>query len=98
MSIVSLVARPGRAGKETRPRFPDAATTTLVNRLRASVVPNALHGTKAHGYVGGVTAAYIDIGTRVADRLPLFIVLVVLLSFLLLMLVFHSVAIPFPSS
>jgi RND superfamily putative drug exporter len=72
----------------------DAATTTLVNQLRASVVPDALHGTKAQGYVGGVTAAYIDIGTRVADRLPLFIGLVVLLSFLLLMLVFHSVAIP----
>ena len=72
----------------------DAATTTLVNRLRASVVPDALHGTSARGYVGGVTAAYIDIGTRVADRLPLFIGMVVLLSFLLLMLVFHSVVIP----
>ena len=41
-----------------------------------------------------MTAAFIDIGDRIADRLPYFIGAVVLLSFLLLMLVFHSVLVP----
>ena len=74
---------------------PDAqATTNLVERLREDIVPSAVKGTDAKAYVGGVTASYIDIGNRVADRLPFFIAAVVLLSFLLLMLVFHSVVIP----
>ena len=45
-------------------------------------------------YVGGITAAFIDIGQRIADRLPYFIGAVVLLCFLLLMLVFRSILIP----
>ena len=45
-------------------------------------------------YVGGVTAEFIDICDRIGDRLPYFIGAVVLLSFLLLMLVFHSVLVP----
>jgi RND superfamily putative drug exporter len=74
---------------------PDAqATTDLVDLLRSDTVPTALEGTDANAYVGGITAAFIDIGNRIADRLPYFIGLVVLLSFLLLMLVFHSIAIP----
>ncbi len=74
---------------------PDAeATSNLVNTLRSDVIPKALVGTDAQAYVGGVTAAYIDIGDRIAERLPYFIGLVVLLSFLLLMLVFHSIVIP----
>ena len=74
---------------------PDAqATTDLVDDLRTSVVPPALEGTPAQAYVGGVTAAFIDVGNRIADRLPLFIGAVVLLSFLLLMMVFRSVVIP----
>jgi putative drug exporter of the RND superfamily len=74
---------------------PDAeATTELVDNLRAVTVPKALEGTDATAYVGGITAAFIDIGNRIADRLPYFIGLVVLLSFLLLMLVFHSTSLP----
>ncbi len=42
----------------------------------------------------GVTAAFIDIGDRISDRLPYFIGAVVLLSFILLMLVFHSILVP----
>ncbi|HEU5302556.1 MAG TPA: MMPL family transporter [Acidimicrobiia bacterium] len=74
---------------------PDAqATSDLVTRLRADTVPAALRGTDAEAYVGGVTAAYIDVGDRIAQRLPWFIAAVVMLSFLLLMLVFRSVVIP----
>ncbi len=75
---------------------PDAqATSDLVSSLREDVIPKALEGsTDTRAYVGGVTAAYIDLGDRIADRLPYFIGAVVLLSFLLLMLVFHSIVIP----
>jgi RND superfamily putative drug exporter len=74
---------------------PDAqATTDLVDRLRQDTLPTALRGTDAEAYVGGITAAFIDLGNRISERLPYFIGLVVLLSFLLLMLVFHSIAIP----
>jgi len=74
---------------------PDAqATTDLVDRLRQHTLPTALRGTDAQAYVGGITASFIDLGNRIAERLPYFIGLVVLLSFLLLMLVFHSIAIP----
>jgi RND superfamily putative drug exporter len=75
---------------------PDAeATSELVSTLRSDVIPKALAGsTDTRAYVGGVTAAFIDLGDRIADRLPYFIGAVVLLSFLLLMLVFHSIVIP----
>jgi RND superfamily putative drug exporter len=74
---------------------PDAqATSDLVTTLRNDVIPTALEGSDAKAYVGGVTASYIDIGDHIAARLPYFIGAVVLLSFLLLMLVFHSIAIP----
>jgi RND superfamily putative drug exporter len=73
---------------------PDSAqTANLVAKLRAKLP--AVTGTSgAHAYVGGVTATYIDIGERIADRLPYFIGAVVLLSFFLLLLVFHSVLVP----
>jgi len=74
---------------------PDSAqTATLVATLRDSVLPAAVGTTGAQAYVGGITAAYIDIGDRISSRLPYFIGAVVLLSFLLLMLVFHSVLVP----
>ena len=74
---------------------PDSAQTAdLVGTLRSSVLPAAVGTTGAQAYVGGVTAAFIDIGDRISDRLPYFIGAVVLLSFILLMLVFHSVLVP----
>lgn len=74
---------------------PDSAQTAdLVGTLRDTVLPAAVGTTGAHAYVGGVTAAFIDIGDRISSRLPYFIGAVVLLSFVLLMLVFHSVLVP----
>jgi RND superfamily putative drug exporter len=71
-----------------------AETEALVNRLRDDVLPAAVGPSGAVAYVGGLTAAYIDIGDRISARLPYFIGAVVLLSFLLLMLVFHSILVP----
>jgi RND superfamily putative drug exporter len=69
-------------------------TETLVNDLRNTVLPQAVQGTGASVYVGGQTAAFIDLGERIQDRLPLFIGAVVGLSFILLMMVFRSVLVP----
>ena len=72
----------------------DEKTTETVERLRESVIPRALEGTGAAAYVGGITAVGIDANERIAERTPLFFGLVVGLSFLLLMAVFRSLAVP----
>jgi putative drug exporter of the RND superfamily len=71
-----------------------ALTAALVNRLRTTVIPRATAGTEVKILVGGETAAGIDASSYLSERLPLVIGLVILVSFLLLMAVFRSVAIP----
>ncbi len=68
----------------------DKETEELVNRLRDDVVPDALGGSGIRAEVGGVTAALEDQSDYMTDRMPLFIVGVVGLSFLLLLVAFHS--------
>ncbi len=68
----------------------DAATQDLVKRLRGTVLPEALDGTGVTAQVGGVTAALEDQSDYIVDRMPLFIAGVVGLSFLLLLIAFHS--------
>ncbi len=72
----------------TKPQ--DEATSDLVNRLRDSVLPDALRGTGARMLVGGFTAIFVDQSNYISERLPLFIGAVVFLSFLLLTTVFRS--------
>ncbi len=73
----------------------DEATTTLIHRLRRDVIPQAMDPVPdAAVYVGGQTATFIDISDKVASRLPYFIGAVIVLSVLLLMMVFRSVAVP----
>ncbi len=72
----------------------DAATTDLVNHLRSDTLPQATAGTGVKILVGGTTAIFIDFANVLSSKLPLFIGLVVLLSFLLLMTVFRSFVIP----
>jgi RND superfamily putative drug exporter len=54
------------------------------------VIPQALSGTDVEAHVGGVTASLDDQSEYMKDRLPLFIAGVVGLSFLLLLVAFHS--------
>jgi RND superfamily putative drug exporter len=68
----------------------DSATEDLVNHLRNDVVPNELRGTGITVKVGGVTAALEDQSEYMKGRMPLFIAAVVGLSFLLLLVAFHS--------
>ena len=67
------------------------ATTELVHRIRSEIVPQA-EGVET--YVGGMTATFIDVSDRVAQRMPWFIGAIVGMSFLLLVLVFRSILVP----
>jgi RND superfamily putative drug exporter len=72
----------------------DVATTDLVNHLRSDTLPQAAGNSGVKILVGGTTAIFIDFANVLSSKLPLFIGLVVLLSFLLLMTVFRSFVIP----
>ena len=70
---------------------PEAAeTSSLVHRIRDEIAP----ASGAEVYVGGLTATFIDVSDRVAERMPVFIGAIVGLSFLLLVLVFRSILVP----
>jgi len=68
----------------------DEATTELVERLRKTIVPDAVETSNASVYLGGITVAFEDQSEYITDRMPLFIIGVVGLSFLLLLVAFHS--------
>jgi RND superfamily putative drug exporter len=72
----------------------DAATSDLVRRLRDGTLPKLESQTRATYLVGGSTAAADDFAAAVSKRLPIFVLVVVGLSALLLMAVFRSVLIP----
>jgi len=53
-----------------------------------------MSGTDIHVFVGGETAIFIDFASKIAQRLPILIGVVILLSFVLLMMVFRSLVVP----
>jgi len=71
-----------------------ASTSDLLSRVRNQVIPAATRGTGLTVLVGGTTAVFEDFSHVLSAKLPLFIGIVVLLSFLLLMAVFRSLVIP----
>jgi putative drug exporter of the RND superfamily len=71
-----------------------AQTSSLVTRLRNSVIPPVERSSGARVYVGGATAAQVDFSHVLATKLPLFIGVVVALAALLLLVVFRSFVIP----
>ena len=68
----------------------DEETEELVTRLREDVVPEALGGSGIRAEIGGVTAALEDQSAYITDRMPVFLIGVLGLSFLLLLVAFHS--------
>ena len=71
----------------------DEATGELVDRLRSDVVPAATEGSDAVVYVSGLTAAFKDIGDRIMERLPLFLLYVIGVTFIVLAMAFRSIVI-----
>ncbi|XTZ14310.1 MMPL family transporter [Micromonospora echinospora] len=68
----------------------DQATETMVHDIRGAV--DGIDG--ADVLLTGVTAIGIDVSEKLADALPVYLLLVVGLSVLLLMLVFRSILVP----
>jgi RND superfamily putative drug exporter len=68
----------------------DEATSELVDRLRSSTIPAAVGDSGVNALVGGVNAALEDQSSYITGRMPWFIAGVVGLSFLLLLVAFHS--------
>jgi RND superfamily putative drug exporter len=67
----------------------DEATQDLVDHIRR-VMPETLAGSGAVGYLGGVTPALEDQSEYITERMPIFIIGVLGLSFLLLLVAFHA--------
>jgi len=68
----------------------DEETSELVDHLRGTVIPAAVGNSGVNVLVGGVNAALEDQSTFITGRMPWFIAGVVGLSFLLLLVAFHS--------
>ncbi len=71
----------------------DEETGQLVDRLRGDVAPAATEGSEAVVYVSGLNAAFKDIADRIYERLPLFLLYIIGVTFLVLAMAFRSVVI-----
>ena len=94
--VPGIDGRPGIAVADAYPRgAPQAASTVgLLSAVRNTAIPRATAGTGVHVLVGGTTAVFADFSDVLSGKLPLFVGVVVLVSFLLLMVVFRSLWIP----
>jgi len=74
----------------------DRRTTELLERLRERTIPEATDGTAIDGnvHVTGNVAINADFTTYLSGRMPLFLGVVLALSFILLMAVFRSLLVP----
>ncbi len=98
---IAVVSLPPKGGKQVSlltvypTTSPEAApTTALIDHLRQVTIPATVAGTGVVVYVGGNTAIFVDFARVLGHKLPLFIGLVVVLSFILLAIVFRSLIIP----
>ncbi len=102
VKVTPPVLLPGKHGELpviTSDVFPTGSpqavsTSNLVTNLRQNVVPKATAGSGLHVLIGGETAIFADFSSVLSSKLPLFIGVVVLLSFLLLTAVFRSLLVP----
>jgi putative drug exporter of the RND superfamily len=68
----------------------DPATTSVFTQIDRSVLPAALKGSGATGYVSGSTASNIQFAAKLTNSLPVVIAVVVACAFLLIMTAFRS--------
>ena len=100
-AVVPAIVLPAHDGQQVAliNVYPDSspqasATTDLITHLRTDTIPGVTAGTGVTVYVGGTTAIFVDFANVLSSKLPLFIGLVVILSFILLAIVFRSLVIP----
>ncbi|HWC29455.1 MAG TPA: MMPL family transporter, partial [Dehalococcoidia bacterium] len=72
----------------------DEATSELVHRLREETIAPVVSSRAIPAITTGGPAFVVDFSDYMMDKLPIFFGAVLLLSFLLLMIVFHSVVVP----
>ena len=72
----------------------DLDTEDLVTDLRDTTIPKATKGQSMTAFVGGTTAAYVDLADKITSKLPLVILVVAALSFLVLLVGFRSLVLP----
>ncbi len=71
----------------------DRETDDLVHRIRDDVIPSVIEGETPAVFLTGDTPFSVDLADYISERLPLFVGAVLLLSFLLLLTVFHSIVV-----
>jgi putative drug exporter of the RND superfamily len=71
----------------------DTKTDDIVTTLRDTTIPAALGGSSAHAYVSGQNAAFTDIGNKILNNSPWFLLYVVGVTFLVLAMAFRSLVI-----
>jgi len=96
-----LPAGPGHPAVDVASVYPtgspqDASTSALIGTMRGTIIPGALRGSGSHldVLVGGQTALSDDFAAQLSAKLPMFVAVVVGLSFILLMALFRSLVIP----
>ncbi|HEX3515965.1 MAG TPA: MMPL family transporter [Trebonia sp.] len=103
--VAAVQARPAQAGPGSGSAVevtqvlpataPEAqATSTLITRLRNTVIPRYTRGTTLRVYVGGLTATFDDFAAVTSAKLPWLLAAIAGFSFLLLLLAFRSLLIP----
>jgi peptidoglycan hydrolase CwlO-like protein len=70
------------------------ATARLVTTLREDTLPSLTGDNGVTAHVGGTTATNVDLARKISSRFAIVIVTVLLLSFVLLMIAFHSLLVP----
>jgi RND superfamily putative drug exporter len=74
------------------------ATQDLVRTLRSDLIPSVLDDSAAEAFVGGNTAAFEDIATRIESRLPYFLLAVIGIIFVILSMAFRSLTVALKAS
>ena len=72
----------------------EPSTAELVKRLRSGAIPAAESGSDMSADIGGSTAGNVDLASRISEKLPLQILVVILLSFMLLIVAFRTLVVP----
>ncbi len=74
---------------------PSSETTAqLVTVLRDDTLPPVAGGNGVVAHVGGTTATYVDLAAQISQKMPLVVLTVLALSFVFLMVAFHSLLVP----
>jgi RND superfamily putative drug exporter len=71
----------------------DEKTDELVDHLRNDVVPAVIGDGNAVAYVSGQTAAFKDIADKIMERLPIFLLYIIGVTFIVLAMAFRSIVV-----